>query len=316
MKAIKINEFGSADVLSFEEVPEPVAVNKQLKIQVEGAAVGAADILLRKGVYPGMTQANFIPGIEAAGTVISVGDQADKQWVGRRVFAITGLGAYAEQVIVDEDMAIIIPDELTVNEALGLGVNALVADYSLHRSGLIQDDHVLIRGAGGGIGSMAVQLAIANSFEVSVIASSPQKKQDLHNLGVRRFLTMDEAKAGTLEFNAVVDPVAGEDIDTFVELLKENGSYLINGVAGGFPFPDFGMSWLKRFQRSLTLSCFSLNSIPPKEIRGRMDKIFNLAKNGKIKPLIGETFPLENAIAAHILLETGISFGKLILINK
>ena len=141
----------------------------------------------------------------------------------------------------------------------------------------------------------------------------PISEKNWKNIGVRNFITLTEPNANDKNFNAVVDPVGGPDLEKYVSLLTENGVYVLNGAAGGFPGNDFGMSWLSRFQRSLTLACFSLNSIPAADIKSSLSQLFQSAIDGKIIPFVSEVFPLEDAGEAHRLLETGSVFGKIVL---
>lgn len=316
MKAIKIKEFGGPEVLRVVQLADPSPEHNEVLIQVKACGVGTVDVLFRKGLYPGLGLPDFIPGVEVAGIVIAIGESTDKKWLGKHVFAITVFGGYAEKVAVSETKLVEIPDSLTATQAISLGVNALVASLSLDRAGLCAGDSVLIRGAGGGIGSVAAQLALTRQYEVTVVNSSPQKRVRLETLGLSKYLSQEDFNKAGNTFQAIIDPVGGNDLDLFVNMLGENGKYILNGMAGGLPATDFGMSWLQRFQKSLTFSCLSLDSISPDDIRENLSSLLAMVKMKKLEPLVAALFPLEEASMAHQSLEAGDLFGKVVLITE
>lgn len=313
MKAIKVDAFGSPEMLSITTVATPVLQKGEVLIDVQLSGVGTVDVLLRKGLYPELNKAGFIPGMEVIGTVNKVGTNVSAEWIGKRVYAITTLGGYAEQLAVPESALVPVPDNLPGDQALALGINALVAYYSLQRARLSPGDSVFIRGAGGGIGSLTVQLALANQYEVAVADTTALKREKLMHIGVRNFVDLSQWSEVNSKFNAVIDPVAGAEFERFFTLLNDNGIYVLNGAAAGFPGEDFGMGLLKRFQSSLTLACFSLNSISASDIRVSLSRLFQLAENSQITPFVSEIFPLDAAADAHRLLESQSVFGKIIL---
>lgn len=313
MKTIRVTSFTAPDGLALTDTDEPKAGTGQVIIRTAVAGVGTVDILARKGHYPHYNQPGFTPGIEVAGTVIATGDDENRFWIGKRVFAMTPLGGYAEQVVVDAESLILIPDELSAYDAVGLGVNALVAAFSLERACFNKGEHVLVRGAGGGIGTSAIQYAIAKGGHVTAVASSPEKAQGLRLMGVTSFINGKPAEKMSSNYDIIIDPVAGTDLGEFARLLKDNGRYLINGAAGGFPDARFGGAFLPFFQRSPSISFLSLKTIPASSIRMQLELIFQMAVNGKLKPVIDQILPLADAMKAHQQLESRQVFGKILL---
>jgi NADPH:quinone reductase-like Zn-dependent oxidoreductase len=114
-------------------------------------------------------------------------------------------------------------------------------------------------------------------------------------------------------FDVIIDTVAGPDMVSFFGKLQDNGRMVVCGAAGGFPAPDFGQGLLLRFKKSPTLSLFSLDTIDVKERAAAMKELFDWTSQGRLKPVIHDTLPLENASAAHTRLEAGEAFGKLVL---
>lgn len=313
MKTIKVTSFIAPDGLAVVDTQEPKAGAGQVTIRTQTAGVGTVDILARKGLYPGYNQPGFTPGVEVAGTVIAAADNEHRDWLGKRVFAITRLGGYAEQVTVDANALVPIPDELSVYDAVGLGVNALVAAFSLERASFREGEHILVRGAGGGIGTSTVLYAMTKGAQVTAVASSPEKERQLRSLGITAFISGKPVADVSGSYDIIIDPVAGADIGDFAQMLKENGRYLINGAAGGFPDAGFGSAFLPLFQRSPSILFLSLKTITASSIRRQLELIFQMAVEGKLKPVIDHVFPLVDALQAHQRLESGKVFGKILL---
>ncbi len=311
MKAIYVSSFGSPDVLKIIEVASPSPDEGYVLIDIKAAGVGTVDVMFRKGTYPGVSTPGFIPGIEVAGIVSAVGHGVDQQWLGKKVFALVQGGGYAEQVSVRASSLVFIPDELTFNQVISLGVNTLVAYFSLQQAGLQSGDCILVRGAGGGIGLITTQLALLSDLAVTAETSSAIKAENIKHLGAR--ILSDLKDVATDTYQAIFDPVAGSELDPYVNLLCKNGRYLLLGAAGGFPKPDFGMSWLSRFQKSLSFHAMSLSSVDEHMIKDAMLILFDMVIHSKIKPVIDKTFQFEEAAEAHRYLESGEAFGKIIL---
>jgi NADPH:quinone reductase-like Zn-dependent oxidoreductase len=315
MKVIKVMSFEEPEGMKLMEVPVINAGIAQVVIAVEASGVGYVDVLARKGLFPGFSEPGFVPGVEVAGRVIHVGEKVDKNWLGQRVFALTPFGGYAQQVAVDVAALARIPQQLSATNAIALGVNALVAEFSLQRAACQPEQKVLIRGAGGGIGSMTVLLALLKGASVTAMVSSPEKRQKLEGVGVHNFIQDGQETNSTDAYDSIIDPVAGSSIEAFVKKLRPNGHYIINGVAGGLPNSNFGSSLVASFQKSLTLSFVSLNSIPASLLVKTIESLFNLVVLDKLTPLVAKTYPLANAPQAHRYLEAGLAFGKIVLQN-
>lgn len=272
-------------------------------IAVEACGVGLVDVLLRKGLVPGLSPIGFVPGVEVAGMVID----GAAEWIGKRVFAKVDKGGYAEQLIADVTDIAEIPDALPSEAAVALGINALVAHFSLLQGRCGKEERVLVRGAGGGIGTMTVQLAKLNGAQVTAATTSPEKRSMLSALGVQQF------DNGYQEYDVIIDAVAGNDLASFFNRLKPGGRYVVNGIAGGFPLSDFAMPLVTSFQKSLTISGLSLNSMADSQLMTAMTDIFTLALQGKITAVIDTVYPLTEAVSAHKRLESGNVFGKIVL---
>lgn len=316
MKAIIVKEFGGRDQLELVDRSSPEAAPGQAVIAVEVAGVGLVDVMAREGNYPMITIPGFIPGAEVAGRVTRVGPGVDAGLVGRRVLALRRppTGGYAEEMAIGADQVFPIPDGISCEVAVALGVNALVAKFALGRARIQPDESVLIRGASGGIGLMATQLAALATKNVTVITSSKERGERLIGLGASRALDRHAGEeAGAGEYDVIVDTVAGPQIPAFLGKLAPNGRYVLCGGAAGLPAPDFGMGLLSVFHKSPTLSAFSLNSVSGPDQHRETAELISLVEAGRLAPVIDSSLPLEQAKAAHEKMETGAVFGKIIL---
>lgn len=312
MKAIKVRSFGGPEVMVLADNARPVAAAQQVVIAVASAGVGLVDVLIRRGLIP-RSEPGYIPGVEVAGTVVEIGAQVDPAWMGKRVFATALSGGYAEFIAVAADALVPIPEAITTAQAVALGVNAMVGAISLERTACAGNDRILIRGAGGGIGSVTAQLALHLTPAVTAVSTSPEKEAQLQTLGIKQFLRKDALNDYTGEFDIVLDTVAGEELEHYVNLLAVNGKYLISGVAAGFPPPDFGNAWMTRIFKSLSLMFLSLNAISPEKKNATLAGIFDRVVDGRITPVIDKVYALKDAEEAHRRLESRKAFGKIVL---
>ena len=315
MKAIKIEKFGSTEVLNYIDEPRPSVGEQEVLIKIKAIGVGRVDISARKGLYGPLQEPGFIPGIEVVGEVIIVGENTPLYWFGKRVFARLFKGGYAEEVSVPVSSLVEVPKGITDIQAVAFGVNALVASFSLELSSLEKDDRLLIRGATGGIGSIAAILANANGINVTAELQSDRKRGNLVDIGIKQFLKQEDIISQEASYKSIIDLVLGKGVDQYVNLLADRGHYIISGGAAGSPEEEFGMSFLSRVHKSLNLHIFSLNTFSDSEINSRMTHLFKFILEYSLVAPLHEVLLLKDAAQAHDLLESGQVFGKIILIN-
>ncbi|MDR3518781.1 MAG: zinc-binding dehydrogenase [Azospirillaceae bacterium] len=314
MKTIQVSRFGGPEVLVLLDGPAIAPEAGQISIAVEAVGVGFVDVMARQGTYPLFPEPGFVPGVEVAGTVDEVGPDVDANWRGRRVFAVCGVGGYAERVVIDLVKVVPLPDKLSAGQAVGTGVNALVASFALERTGADAGEHVLVRGASGGIGVMATQLAARKGCVVMAVTSSASRADRLRALGATRTIlrgTGEDTVAGA--YDVVVDTVGGSDMGRFLTMLKPNGRYVLCGGAGGPPPADLLARLFAEFHKSPSLMCFSLNSIDDDHRRPVADELFRLTAEGSIEAVIDEGLRLDQAAEAHRRMAAGDLFGKIVL---
>ncbi|MFH8981978.1 quinone oxidoreductase family protein [Streptomyces varsoviensis] len=314
MKAVIVPSFGGAEVLRVVDRPEPRPGPGQALIRVEAAGVGYVDVMARDGHYQPLSEPGFVPGTEAAGTVVAVGEGVEEHWIGRRVFALADSGAYAEYVVADARGLVRLPESVSAADAVALGVNALVAALGLKRAAVEEGERVLVRGAGGGIGLMAAQLAARSGGTVTAITSSPERGERLRDLGVAHVHDRTAGEDGSADtYDVIVDPVAGPDLGRYIEMLRPNGRYVLCGAAGGAPEAAALGSLLTTYHSSPTLVAFSLRSVAPEAAGAAAASLFAQAAAGALRPVIDEQIPLTEARRAHERLESTPVFGKLVL---
>lgn len=197
MRAAIIKAFGAPSGLSVVDLPEPTPGPTELLIAVEAIGVGGVDALIRNGSLAawGFTE-GLIPGSEVAGTVVAVGHDVDGSWIGRRVWAFTGLGGgYADHATAAIDDVVPLPDELSAVDAVTLGSSGVVAHFALAHAHFEAGESVLVRGAAGSIGILTVQLAAKRGASaVAVTTSSAERGEQLRKLGATHVL--DRSGAG------------------------------------------------------------------------------------------------------------------------
>ncbi|WP_420155978.1 quinone oxidoreductase family protein [Siphonobacter sp.] len=316
MKVVHINAFGGPEQLVLTEVSPAVAHPGQVIVNVEASGVGLVDSLLRRGMYPGLEKPGLVPGSEVAGQVVSLGDGVDEAWLGQRVYALVRTGGYAQEISVATTDLIVLPDFITSVQAVGLGINALVATLALKKANLQRGQHLLIRGAGGGIGVMATQLALQGGAVVTAVTSSELRRKQLQAYGSIRVLNRSEAATGTEPYDGIIDPVAGPESALFLSKLRPNGHYVFVGLAAGLPPMDWGMSLLQIYAKSPSVSFLSLDSSPAHVWQAALTDAFTLVLQGKLKAVVQQTYPLAEAAQAHHQLDSGEVFGKLVLTSQ
>lgn len=311
MRVIKIAKLGSPDGLVLGQVPDLLPGEGEVVIEVSAAGVGLVDVLKRRDGLGGAGPGHILGG-EVAGTIIRVGVGVDQSLIGRRVFAQGSGGGYAEQFVVSASRAFPIPEGLSFDDTIALGMNALVAHFSLEMSRLQDQERVLVRGASGGIGFHAVQLAHLKGGHVTAITSKPDLAR-FQRIGAEEVLSREEGEATSGEFDVIIDPVAGGAITTFIGKLARRGRYILLGVAAGFPPRDFEMSLIANFSKSPTFSVFSMASITDEELAAACSAIFATAMAGKLEFPAHTCYRLQDAVDAHVRFEQGLHFEKIIL---
>lgn len=319
MRAVRIDRFGdpSGMVVVDTDVPEPG--HGQVVIETEAIGVGGVDAVIRRGTLRSYGFAEgLIPGSEVAGTITATGPDVEPDWLGRRVWAFTGVGGgYVERATASIGQVVELPESLTSVAAVSLGSAAPVAHFALRHAQFEAGESVLVRGAAGSIGIATVQLAArGGAGAVAVTTSSADRGERLRELGATHVL--DRAGHGNphspAAYDVVIDIIAGPDLPTYVERLAPNGRMVVVGAVAGPPPADFGMRFFGAFQRSLSFSTFSLATVPPTAIEAARRKLFAAAARGELAIVVHDVMPLADAAEAHRLMDAGAVFGRIVLV--
>jgi NADPH:quinone reductase len=315
MQAVIIKAFGSPDGLAVTDLPTPTPGPGQVAIATEAIGVAGVDVLIRRGDLSAYGfREGHIPGGEVAGTITAVGEGADPSLIGQRVWAFTGTGGgYAEQAIAPVGEVVPLPEGLSPIDAVTLGSAGVVAHFALAQAHFHEGETLLVRGAAGSIGLMAIQLAAAQNAEaIAATTSSPTRAERLRTLGATQILN----RAGTPDsdnFDVIIDVVAGPDLPNFIDRLNPNGRLVIVGAVGGQPPPGFGAKLMESFQRSLSVATFSAATIPAEAKNAVRTTHFAAAARGNLTPVVHDVLPLSEAAEAHRQMDAGNVFGRIVL---
>jgi NADPH2:quinone reductase len=321
MKAILIDKVGGPEVMKIAEVPKPEVKPGTVLIKVRAAGINFADTLFRQGQYMVQPQFPDTPGLEAAGEIEVVGAGVTNLKPGQRVAAL-GNKMYAEYALAPATQVIPIPESLNFEQAAAVPVQVLTAWHMLHTAHQTGPGQtVLVHSAAGGVGIVAMQIAKAAGARVIGTVSSDSKAALAKEYGADDVIIYstkdfaDEAKRITSGrgVELIVDAVGATTMDKGFTCLAPFGHLILYGRSGGAPEP---INPFRLFDRSVKVSGFTLYTVAavPDVMRRGIEESFRLIAQGKVKLLVGKSFPLAQAAEAHKFMESRQSTGKLVLI--
>ncbi|MEU1449522.1 zinc-binding dehydrogenase [Streptomyces mirabilis] len=318
MKAIAIQTYGGPEGLAVVDLPAPAPAAGQVVIATEAVGVGGVDTVIRSGALAAYGfKEGHIPGSEVAGTVTAVGDGVDASWIGGRVWAFTGTGgAYVEQALAPVEEIVPLPVNLSAVDAVTLGSSGVVAHFGLRHAHFAPGETVLVRGAAGSIGIMAVQLAArGGAAAVAVTTSSAERGEQLRRLGATHVLDRsgDGGEPAPAGYDVIIDVVAGKDMPSFFDRLNPNGRMVAVGAVAGQPPADFGTKIMAAFQKSMSFTAFSAATVTGADRRAVRSEQFASASRGEIETVVHEVLPLDAAVLAHQKMDAGEVFGRIVL---
>jgi NADPH2:quinone reductase len=321
MHAIVVENHGDASVLEWREQPDPTPGPGEVTIRVTASGVNFADIQRRRGGYRGGPPP-FTPGLDAAGTIATVGPGVDGLKVGQRVAAFPEGGGYAEMVLARPVLTYPLPDG--VSDEAGASVTMLVTAYNLlTMAGKLQrGENVLVHAAAGGVGSIAVQIARAlGAGTIIGTAGGAEKTKLAREYGAdvvidytsENIAERVKAATGGRGVAVVLDAVAGETTAQSLPVLAEGGRYCIYGMSSGQPgmFPSNVLHTGNRAAVGYTTGGYRASH--PEVLRPGVEAAFTLVAEGKVKVVVGARYPLRDAAEAHRFVESRASHGKVLL---
>lgn len=324
MKAIVWTAYGPPEVLQLREVPKPVPKDDEVLIRIHATTVTAGDcqfralkvpllfrVLMRMLVGFRKPKRITILGQELAGKVEAIGERVTRFKLGDPVFALTGfdLGAYAEYICLPEARGGGVlarkPDNMTYAEAAAVPLGSLEALSFLRRGSVREGDHVLINGAGGSIGTFAVQLAKYFGAKVTAVDSA-QKLEMLTSIGADQVIdyTRQDFTRNGRTYDVIFDVVGKSPYSRSLRSLKRNGRYLL---ANPRPFQKIRGRWTSRRSDRTVVS--GMASRAPENL------VFvrELIEAGKLKSVIDRRYPFERTAEAHRYVETGQKKGNVVI---
>jgi NADPH2:quinone reductase len=316
-RAVQLSRFGGPEVLELVERPKPSPQAGQVLIRIEAAGVNFFETLMRQDRYAVTPDLPLIFGVEVAGIIEEVGAAVEIR-PGRRVavplfaFGRPG-GGYADYIAVDAKAAVDVPDALPFETAVALMVQGLTALHATRR-GEPKDKTVLVTAAAGGVGSLLVQLARQAGARRVIAAAGTEPKLDLARaLGADDGVNyMDAGWADAVQADVIYDFVGGKLTETCLMALAPKGELLF-GALGRAELGKHALESL--FARNQSLKGFALLPLLAEdEVKADLAQLFNLVLSGGLKILEPQCFSLDQASAAHRLIDQRLSTGKVVLL--
>ncbi|MEU4392909.1 quinone oxidoreductase [Kribbella sp. NPDC023855] len=302
------------DILRLVELPSIPLQQGEVRIEVAAIGVNYLDIQERTGVYP--REFPYVPGGEGSGRITEVAPDVTELRIGQRVCWQGVQSSYADEVVAPAWKVIPIPDSVSHELAATILLQGLTAQYLITDSYAVQPgDLVVIHAGAGGVGLLLTQLAKAAGAEVITTVSSPAKAAlslDAgadHAVGYKDFADLAAGRAA-----AVYDSVGRATFEDSLRSLRPRGTLVLYGQSSG-PVPPFDLSRLGP-AGSLTITRPTLRHFvaTPKDLHTRATTLFTAVTTGTLKPHLGATYPLAEALAAHTALQSRTTTGKVLLI--
>ncbi|AEF20470.1 NADPH:quinone oxidoreductase family protein [Pseudomonas fulva] len=323
MKALLCKAFGPAETLALEDIDSPRPKGNEVLIEVQAAGVNFPDTLIIEGKYQFKPPFPFSPGGEVAGVVSTVGDKVAHLKAGDRVMALTGWGGFAEQVAAPAYNVLPVPASMDLTTAAAFGMTYGTSMHALkQRATLKPGETLLVLGAAGGVGLAAVEIGKAMGAKVIAAASSAEKLEVARNAGADELINYseqslkDEVKRLTngQGVDVIYDPVGGPLFEEAFRCMAWNGRFLVVGFAAGGGIPALPAN-LPLLKGASLVGVFwgSFAQRQPADNAENFRQLFAWHAEGKLKPLVSQTFPLARGGEAIDALGQRKAVGKLVV---
>jgi len=303
MRAVFLHEFGGPEMLVAGDAPDPVPGPGQVLIDVAFANITFIETMTRAGTGPFTVELPMIPGNGVGGVIAATGAQV--------IASLGGSGGYAERVVVDADAVVDVPDGVALDEAVALLADGRTAVGLIETAALQPGERVLVEAAAGGVGTLLVQLARNAGASVVAAAGGERKLALARELGADVAVDYREpdwpARAGRVD--VVFDGVGGDIGAAAFGLLRRGGRMVSYGLSSG--------SWTTVSEKEAAARGVVVvpSSRPtPSELRARTELALAEATAGRLRPVIGQRFPLERAADAHAAIVSRATVGKTLLV--
>jgi NADPH2:quinone reductase len=325
MRAVLCKEWGGPEKLTVDEVSSPPMRAGAVRIAVHAAGINFADLLLIAGQYQEKPAFPFTPGAEAAGTVTEVGAGVSHVKSGDRVIVLAGLGAYAEEIVVDGTRVMPMPPSMDFASAAGFPIAYGTSHGALDwRARLQPGEWLLVYGAAGGVGLTAVEIGKAMGARVIACAAGEEKLAVAREHGADFLIdySREDIRERVKEItggrgaNVVYDPVGGDAFDAALRSIAWEGRIIIIGFAGGrIPQIPANIALVKNIS-IIGFYWGSYQSRKPELLQQSFAQLFRWFEAGKLKPHVSQRFDLTDVAAALDLMRQRKSTGKVVLTTR
>ena len=323
MKAVLCKAFGPAENLVVEDLDSPQIKKGEVLLDVHAAGVNFPDTLIIEGKYQFKPPFPFSPGGEAAGVVAAVGEKISHLKVGDRVMALTGWGSFAEQVAVSGQNVLPIPAEMDFTTAAAFSMTYGTSMHALkQRANLQPGETLLVLGASGGVGLAAVEIGKAMGARVIAAASTNEKLEIARKAGADELINYSEASlrerlkelTDGQGVDVIYDPVGGKLFEEAFRSIAWNGRMLVVGFAAGGEIPALPAN-LPLLKGASLIGVFwgAFAQRQPQDNAANFKQLFAWYAEGKLKPLVSQTFALEQVAEAIDTLGQRKAVGKLVV---
>jgi putative PIG3 family NAD(P)H quinone oxidoreductase len=325
MRAVVITTPGGPEVLSPEEVPDPVPGPGEVLVEVCAAGVNPADALQRMGAYPPPPGAPPYPGLECSGRISALGPGVTGWQPGDEVCALLAGGGYAQRVAVPAGQVLPVPGGVSLTDAAGLPEAVCTVHSTVFgQARLARGETLLVHGGAGGIGTMAIQLAKAFGARVVCTSGTPAKLERCRELGADLAVSYaeDDFVAAVAGFTSgrgadvILDIMGAPYLGRNTEALASGGRLMVISVKGGSR-AELDLGQLMRKRASVLASTLRARPVSEKGaiVAAVRAQVWPLIGAGKVVPVIDRVLPMAQAAAAHQLLAEGRQVGKILLAN-
>jgi NADPH2:quinone reductase len=323
MTAVAISRPGGPEVLVPETRPVPKPGPGEILIKVKAAGVNRPDVAQRSGAYPPPPGASDLPGLEVAGEVAALGEGATRHKLGDKVMSLVAGGGYAQYCIAQDAQAMAVPAAFSMLEAGATPETLMTVWHNVFERGALKPaETLLVHGGSSGIGTMAIQLATAFGSTVIVTVGSQDKADACLKLGAVRainyktedFVAAVKAETSGAGANVILDMVGGDYIERNYETAAVDGRIVQIAFLGAPKATvNFTRLMIKRLVHTGSTLRPRSNTDKAAMVAAIEARVMPLLREGRIKPVMDSTFPLERAADAHRRMETSGHIGKIVL---
>jgi putative PIG3 family NAD(P)H quinone oxidoreductase len=323
MRAVIASGAGGPDVLSVAEQPDPEPGPGEVAIAIAATAVNRADLLQRQGFYPPPPGSSGIIGLECSGTIAALGPDITEWSVGDEVCALLAGGGYASRVVVPAGQVMPVPGGVDLVTAAALPeVACTVWSNVFMVAALRPGENILVHGGAGGIGTFAIQLAAANGSRVLTTGGTPEKLAACADLGAdvtinyrdQDFVEVVREATDGHGADVILDNMGAKYLGRNVDALATEGRLVIIGMQGGTK-GELDIAQLLGKRGAVIATSLRGRPVDDKSAicASVVEHVWPLVSEGRVRPIVHGTMPLEEVAAAHALMESGEHMGKIVL---